>query len=447
MAGLLLAGPLPLPGQSSALDAYVAEGLRANLDLRRQRLALARAEAEVREANGRRLPSLTLTARYSERSGDILDIGSLVNPAFGALNQLLGRSAFPTDVSLKQPFKQETGLRLTQPIFEPAIGAGQAIARSVREGQQAATAGAARRLAAQIRLGYLDYARAARLEELRRSTLLLLQENLRVNQSLVANGVATPDASLRARADLSEGEQRLAEAGDLRAAARESFNLLLDRPLDGEVELLPDSLLGIELTVPLDSAIDTGLRGREELQQIAAGERVADGRQRLAKAAFQPSIGAAVDYGFQGDRYRFGADRDFAIASVVLRWNLFNGGQDRARIDQARLQGAELRAERGSTALQIALEIRTTWRAAQVAGQSMTTAGERLRAARRNYELMDRRYREGAAAQVELIDARTSYTSARLNQILTTYDYYARCVDLDRAAALYPADAPGEGSR
>jgi outer membrane protein TolC len=59
-----------------------------------------------------------------------------------------------------------------------------------------------------------------------------------------------------------------------------------------------------------------------------------------------------------------------------------------------------------------------------------------VEAARRTYQLVARKYQEGMAAQVELVDARTSYTSAELNLILTRYAYAARRVELERAAAL-----------
>lgn len=443
LAWLVCAGTPGLSAQQSALDGYVEEGLSHNLTLLGERLAVARADAGVREALGRLLPSLTVNARYSERSGDILDLGDLVNPAFGALNQLLGQTRFPTDVSLKLPYRQETNLRLTQPLFLPAASAGIAIARSARDGEAAAAGAAVRRVAAGIRLAYLDAARAARVVELSRSTLELLEENLRVNQSLVSNGAATPDALLRARADLSEGEQRLAEAIRLQEAAQFRFNLLLERPLGQPVGLVSDSALGLMLAGPPDSVVATGLAAREELHRFDAGIRVARGQERLASAAFLPTLIAAVDYGFQGEKYRFTANRDFLIASLVLQWNLFNGGQDRARRDQARLEGDRLRAERGAAGRAIEMEIRTAWRTAAVADQARTTAADRLASAERNYGLVERKYRAGAAPQVELIDARSNYTAARLNLILTTYDYFAGCVELERAAGLYPTASKG----
>ncbi len=442
MTGPLLS-PLSLQSQSP-LDQYVTEGLEKNLTLLEQRLALARADAALREAEGRWLPSLTLSARYSQRSGDLLDLGDLVNPAYRALNQITGSNQFPTDLSVKLPYRQETNLRLVQPLFSPEATADISIARSQREGERAAGRTAIRRIAAGIRLAYLDVARASRVVELHRATLDLLNENLRINQSLLKNGSATPDVVLRAEADQSEGEQRLADAERQLDAARGAFNLLLERPLEQEFSLSADSALGLDLTVSLDSAIAVGVRGRDELHQVDAGIRSAEGQGRLAGAAFLPTLALAVDYGFQGEKYAFTSDHDILVASVVLQWNLFNGGQDKARKDQARLEVERLRAERALTSRRIELEIRNDWKAADVSRRARTTAADRLASAERNYRLMERKYREGAAPQVALIDARTSYTTAGLNLILTTYDYFARVVELESAAGLYPISI-GEG--
>ena len=59
----------------------------------------------------------------------------------------------------------------------------------------------------------------------------------------------------------------------------------------------------------------------------------------------------------------------------------------------------------------------------------------RLESARRSFELVSRRYAEGMASQVEYLDARTNYTASGINQILTTYDFMQKYIQLERAAA------------
>ena len=120
-----------------------------------------------------------------------------------------------------------------------------------------------------------------------------------------------------------------------------------------------------------------------------------------------------MDYGFQGSDYRFGADDDFAVASLVVQWNAFNGGQTGARRQQARIEADRARAGRAQAEQQIELQVRTAYRSAEVARGAIATAEDRLAAARRTYELVERRYQEGIAAQIELIDARTAFTSRR----------------------------------
>ena len=61
-----------------------------------------------------------------------------------------------------------------------------------------------------------------------------------------------------------------------------------------------------------------------------------------------------------------------------------------------------------------------------------------LEAARRGYELVSKKYREGMSSQIELLDARRALTAAALNEILTRYEYATRYVELERAAALRP---------
>src|SRR4029450_968994 len=108
---------------ANPLDGYVRDALRANLSLAQDQLEEDRAVAAVREARALRLPSLAFSSRRTEVDGG-LDLGNLVTPAYRALNQITGTSSFPTNIGLTLPFPQETRVRLAQPIFQPAIGAG-----------------------------------------------------------------------------------------------------------------------------------------------------------------------------------------------------------------------------------------------------------------------------------------------------------------------------------
>jgi outer membrane protein TolC len=245
---------------------------------------------------------------------------------------------------------------------------------------------------------------------------------------------------LRARAERSDVLQKRDEAVQQSDAARQALNYLLNRDLDAPVTVIADSALGFGELPARDGLSREALVRRDELRTIDYAKNVSAAQERLAQSAFLPTVAIAVDYGFQGAEYRFGSRRDYTIASLVLSWNVFNGGRDAARASQAALEGRRLGHQRADVEKQIALQVNTAWDAATVAQRAIATAGDRLESARRTFELVRRRHEAGSASQIEFLDARTTYTSAALNQILTTYDYYLRRVALDRATASYPVE-------
>jgi outer membrane protein len=424
---------------ANPLDGYIRDALRANLSLAQDQLDEDRAVASVREARALRLPSLAFSSRRTEVDGG-LDLGDLVNPAYRALNQLTATSSFPTNVAVTLPFAQETRVRLAQPIYQPAIGAGIRAASAARDAQSAAVRSAARKLAAQVQTSYWAVASADRAVELYRITLPLVDENVRVNERMVASGTATPDAVLRARADRSEVAQQLADAELQQASARRVFNLLLDRPFETPVVMLPDSALdvvaGLTRGLTLDELIRHALAGRDELRQAESAITAANAQEKVATAAFLPTVAVALDYGVQGNTYQFDRNHDALAASVVVEWNLFNGGRDEARRQQAAISGNRARVARREAERRIELDVRQQYDALQVASAAVSTARDRWTAARRSFELVARRHAEGMASQIEFIDARTAYTRAGLNLILTRQSLAVRSAELERAAAL-----------
>jgi outer membrane protein TolC len=435
--GILLLGgaSAALAQQRDPLDPIVAEALAANLGLRQERLEERRVADEVRVARGLFLPTVGIESRYSRIEG-APDLGDLVNPAYAALNQLTGSNAFPTDVALTFPQRHETRLRLTQPLFNEGIRAGYAVARGRHDAQRMQLGAAARRLAADAQASWLRHAAARRVVETLEATLLLVQENERVAQRLTDAGRGTPDAVFRARAERAEVEQQLAEAQRGRDAAVRAFNQVLRRPLDAPVTGVPDSAFLQPLTIGVEEAVARALAEREELRQADAGILTGQAAERAALSTFLPSLALAVDYGFQGRDYAFRASDDFWMVSLVAQWNVFNGFGDAARRSAARHETERARTRRTEAADLVALEVRTAHEAAAVAWAAIATADARLAAAQRTFELVRRRYEEGVAGQIEFLDARTAFTGAQLNRILTVYTYATRRVELERAAAL-----------
>lgn len=436
LLGLTAAGvAAQAPVGSGPLEDAVARVLEHNTSLRQERLLEERADAALREAGGRFLPSLGLDFRYSRVDGGI-DLGEAVGPAYQALNQLLGEERFPSSVDLSLPLRHESRLRLVQPLFQPLLGAARAAAGAGQDAQHFRRRSEERRLAADAQVALLEASVAAHARQILDATLPLLLENERVSRRRLDEGLVTPDVLLRAEAERADVEQALSEAMEREGAAARAFNRLVGRPLDAPVAALDEGQLPSGPLPQLGDAEVSALAGREELQVAGAGVAAADAGTRMVAAAFLPSVSLALDYTLQGRELRLDREDEAWAASVVVSWNLFNGGQDRARLQGARSDAARVRVQVQEVEELIRLDVRQAHEAARVAEAARVPAEARLAAARRAFELVRRRSEEGLATPLEFLDARSTLTAAELNRVITLHREAVRRVELERAAAL-----------
>jgi len=449
---LLATFPSQAVAQTTVLDQYIQEGLEQNLTVQQSRYATQASEAAVTEARGGYLPSLDLQGRYTWAGGGrTIDfpVGDLLNPAYGALNQLLpGGGSFPTvsneQISFLRTREQETKFRLLQPIFQPAVAQNIKIRSALSDAASEQLGATKRDVVAQIKTAYYQYLAAEKAVLILKDAKTLVDENLRVSKSLFDNGKATADAVYRAEAEASTVEQDLAKAQTDRDLAASAFNLKLNRPLDTPIvdESVDDLLAAAAHLAPAaedkPSLVRHALASREELRQLDFTADAARANLNLARSSYLPNLSFALDYGIQGTGYSFSSDSDFRSASLVLSWNIFNGFQTQARTQQAQLTRRQIEAQRDLASQQIALQVQDSRQRLDVADHSIVTAESRLRSARQSYKLVSRRYEEGMATQIELLDARTSLTRAELNLAVTQYDLLIRYAELERSAALYP---------
>jgi len=446
-AGAIAEAPLV-----TVVEALVQDARRANLEL-----AIAGASAEERlaaldAARARYLPVLALDARYSAADGGrTIDfpVGDLLNPVYATLNQLTGVSRFPAvpnqTVHLLRSREQDTHLTLTQPLYDARIAAGRDAASAGLAGTQAAREALGGRIDRDMRSAYYRWLEAGARRGILEATRDLAQANLRANQSLYANGKVTPDLVYRAEADLLEVQQTLLGARNAERLAQSYANLIRNAPFDSPLPCPPvadtdittarDALmqrLGTgTLTLPALTA--TAISRRAELQQLDAASAVATAGERLARAAFKPQLALSVDAGTQGERYAFGSEGRYVLASLVLRFNLFDGGADEAGLAAARAVGRAAHSQRTLAEQHIRLQVEQALDGVEVAVASLDTAARRVDAAHGAFRIAERKRDLGQINQAEFIDARRGLTEAELNRNLTRYSAFDALAQLEYA--------------
>jgi outer membrane protein len=427
------------------LEKYIQEALQNNLALKQQDFSLQKSLASLKEARGLFFPSINISARYSRAGGGRqidMPIGDLVNPIYQTLNEILQQDRFPTNIPNQTvPFLREkehdTKVSLYQPIFQPEILYNYKIRENISDIQKANKQVYIRQLVADVKEAYFTYLKTIQIVDLLNNTKDLLDENLRLSKALFSNQKATKEIVYRAEADLSNLEQKISDAIKNEDLARSYFNLLLNRSFTDKIEEYPEEDLPNTDLPDLESAEQKALNDREELTQLYQAIEVAENSTKLSKSNFFPKIFAAVNYGFQGTEYKFTKDDDYWMASGVLQWNLFNGYQDKARIQQTTLEKKRLESQLEEAKRKIVLQVKETFQNMTVAQKSLQSASDRVKSSRKSFDIIDNKYQLGMSPQIEYLDARNTYIEAEINHIITKYDYFIYQAKFERASAIY----------
>jgi len=137
----------PTRAVAAVIDDYVREALHSNLSLHAESMEVERREFALDQARAQFLPTVSFEASYTSASGGRtleLPLGTLMNPVYATLNQLLAdrgrRNEFAPiqneTVYFQRQHEQITRFSLRQPLYAPAIPAAVRAQRAALEAEQ-----------------------------------------------------------------------------------------------------------------------------------------------------------------------------------------------------------------------------------------------------------------------------------------------------------------------
>ena len=427
--------------QNPVLEGYIREGLQSNQALKQRQLDYTKSLAALKGARGLFFPDISFNARYTvARGGRIIEfpVGDLLNPVYSTLNMLTSSDLFPQLDNQEFPFyrpkEHETKLSVVQPLFSADILYNYRIQKEQVELSRIDLDRYRRELIREVSKAYYDYQKAQNLVWLADTAYALVKENHRVSQRLFENDKVTIDAVYRSEAEMSQVEVQQAQASHMKEASRAYFNFLLNRPLDSPIEILRIEPYALDLT--LDEATLQAIQNRDELKQIRQYQQLNQHMGDLYRGKNIPGIYGVVDYGFQGETYRFTGDDDFLLASLVMQWTLFKGAVNRQKVKESSIEAQKLQTLFEETTQQISLEVINDYYAVEALYEAVQSARMQSRSANRAYELISRKYSEGQSPLLELIDARTSLTRAAGNYIIAQSEYFSQLAEFEYAMGI-----------
>lgn len=424
-----------LPGQD--FKDLVAMCWANNQQLKSQDFQLKQAEAALQEARGLYLPNLSFGTQYTLAAGGrAIDfpVGDLLNPVYSTLNQITGSQQFPSLENQSIQFLPnnfyDARFRVQQALFNPDLAINRELKSAQIDLKQLEIKAYKRELSKEVMNAYFQWQQAEQAISIFQEADTLLVEAARTTQSMLRNGIALPSALSRI-----ESEQASLKAQQIDAATNAENAWIYLNYLLGPHEATRNAIV---LDLPeLPDSTSTASGSREELAQldqaISMQQLAFDKEDRF----YQPRLGAQLDLGSQAFDFNWAP---YALLGISLTWNIYDGKQHKYRQEQARA-AIDARVQQKAFATdQIDLQKKVAENNLRSSILQAKTFQPRIRATEKAYREVYRKYQEGSANYLELLDARTQITQARIANSLARFQAWSKWADYIYASASFPID-------
>lgn len=394
------------------------------------------AETRVREARSGYLPKLDYAETWLRSDNPVIVFSSLLtqhqftmdNFALGPLNRPDALNNFQSQVTLDQVVYD--GGQTRQAVKSAELGR-SLTAEDRRRNQMNVIAGVVR--------SYHGAVLGAESAKVADEAVRSAEADLNRAEAVRAAGMSTDADVLSIRVHLAAvREQQIRRGADLEVA-QATLNEALGLPLSTPHELTtPLTAASLEEASLEQYEKEAGV-SRPELREARLATSLADAQTAAARASFLPQV--IVHAGFEADRQRlFNRGGGSWIASASLRWNLFDGNRDKARLEEASFGLERARALQSQADAQVRLQVRRAYADFRAAQQRIEVAQAAVTMADESLRITKNRYENGLSNVTDLLRTETALLEARNRRLAAVYDQRLAAVNLLLAAGtLTPA--------
>ncbi|MBM3830350.1 MAG: TolC family protein [Verrucomicrobia bacterium] len=291
-----------------------------------------------------------------------------------------------------------------------------------------------------VRVNYDNALLAAQQTVVREASLELLRKELQDTQRRFEAGTVPRFNVLRAEVELANARPKLIRARNaLRIAKTNLANLLGYDVPHAIVEDIPLQLAGrleadptpIELPLALAKALEQ----RTELAALRKAERLRKEAVITAEAAGKPSAQIFLGANSRSSRFSQHLTRDFTGWDVGWQasWNIFDGWLTKGRVAEANARHHRAQEEIEDIGRRIEVDVRTAYSNFIEAREVLESQKKVQEQAEESLRLANARAEAGTGTQLDVLNAQTALTEARLTQVEALHSYSVARARLERA--------------
>lgn len=283
-----------------------------------------------------------------------------------------------------------------------------------------------------VKQNYISYLKSVKNIETQENAFKLLEQQFRDSENRFEQGLLAKNDLLQVNAQMLQAKQNLARAIADSKIARYNLKNSLGGQL-AQSETITDLA---KQEIISDNYNLEELDNRSEVQALMKNIDSLNNLKRANKGDFMPSADLSLSYVNYGDDAFLEADAgdadDQHLATLSLKWNLYNGGRDKSediiynkKILQAKEDLADLK-------LDIKLQYENAIEEFDVSKLNYETAKISLAQAKENYKIVNNRFQEGLSSSTDLINANFLLSQAKQSFDNAYYDRFLAKASLDR---------------
>lgn len=325
----------------------------------------------------------------------------------------------PATVPLSQRAYPTYGFNFNQLVYD--FGRTSSLVKASREAlrtMEIDTSRVSNASALDFTLAYLDLLEAEKRLKVAEDEVKRYEAHLRDTNALFEQGMITRNSVLQAQVFISDSQQRLLSAGNLKSIRASRINSLLLLSLDEsviatEVEVKPSA------GIALKEAWESAEQNRPELKEMESRIMAREAELRSIQSEFMPTLFLSGGYQYEQNRYMVNQDNWSIVGGITV--NLSAGGATRARMRAAASEIRTLQLEREKTRDDIRLDVKRAFLDLDSAEKRLEVTKTATAQAEENLRLQRLRYQEGEATATDVLDAVSLLTTAETNYWSAVY--------------------------
>ncbi len=413
-----------------SLEEAISLALAQNKDVLIANEELKKADAQISEAYGNALPTLSFNAQYLRN----IKKPVLFIPGGNPFNE----GPNPVKMELALDNNYTATLSLSQVLFSAKVNTAIQIAKEYNNYTEHNSQSTREDVVLSVKKAYYAVLLTQKVVEVTKEGLELAKATYENLNKLYKEGMASEFDLLRAQVQVSNTEPMVSQAENNNLLAKNALRSLLaldsSQPLTLTGDLIMDEIPGSIL----DEESLLALQRNSSLLGLHAYDKILDKNITIQKSDYYPTLAAFGNYewqtqdnGFHFNQYNTAKS---LIVGVQLTYTLFDGFMRKYRTEQAIIEKDKLSLNIKKLEDGIKIQVDESRFRMNDAKKRVEAQAKSVEQAQKALSIAEVRFKNGLGTQLELIDARLALTQTQINRAQSIYDYLVARADWEKTS-------------